>query len=65
MAAGGRKVSMSTFRNRECMFCHEQLGATEDYPVNLAFVDHIEGKGACNDQFEQWTINMQTDFKGD
>ena len=60
-----RMERMSLVMNRECMFCHKHLGATEDYPVNLAFVDHIESKPKCNEEFEQWTVNMRTDFKGD
>lgn len=56
---------MSLVMNRECMFCHKHLGATEDYPVNLAFVDHIEARPKCGEEFEQWTVNMRTDFKGD
>lgn len=56
---------MSIVHNRECLFCHKHLGATEENPVNLAFMDHIEGKPKCNEEFEQWTVNMQTDFKGD
>jgi hypothetical protein len=56
---------MALVRHRECMFCHTQLEADDDYPVNLAFVDHIESKPRCNADFEQWTVNMRTDFKGD
>jgi len=56
---------MAQVRHRECMFCHTRLEADDDYPVNLAFVDHIESKPSCNQDFEQWTVNMRTDFKGD
>ncbi len=56
---------MALVRHRECMFCHAHLGANDDYPVNLAFVDHLEARPACNQEFEQWTVNMRSDFKGD
>lgn len=56
---------MALVRHRECLFCHQHLGATEDYPVNLAFVDHLESTPRCNSDFEQWTVNMRSDFKGD
>ncbi len=56
---------MSLVRHRECLFCHKHLGATEDYPVNLAFVDHIGSTPRCNADFEQWSENMRSDFKGD
>lgn len=56
---------MSIVHHRECMFCHGRLQATEEYPVNLAFIDHIHERPKCNEEFEQWTVNMRTDFQGD
>lgn len=57
--------SVSIVRNRECMFCHTDMEFSDDKPVNLAFMEHIDSAPSCDDQFEQWTVNMQTDFKGD
>lgn len=65
MGGPGQRWPMSTVRHRECLFCHQNLRATEEHPVNLAFMDHIEAKPKCHADFEQWTVNMRTDFKGD
>lgn len=65
MGWGGQDLRMSLVRNRECMFCHTDLAFTEDHPVNLAFMDHIAAVPRCDDEFQQWTLNMDTDFKGD
>jgi hypothetical protein len=56
---------MALVVHRECMFCHERLQPTDDYPVNLAFMDHLDAQPNCNNDFEQWTVNMRSDFKGD
>jgi len=56
---------MAAYRNRECMFCHEHLGATVEHPENLAFIDHVESHPQCYEQFQGWTRNMASDFKGD
>ena len=56
---------MALVIHRECMFCHTRLQPTEDYPVNLAFVDHLQERPSCSADFEQWTVNMRADFKGD
>ncbi len=50
---------------RECMFCQADLPRVGGEPVNLAFLSHIDDSDSCRDAFEVWTVNMQTDFKGD
>ena len=56
---------MALVRHRECLFCHTRLEADDDDPVNLAFVDHLEERPQCGSDFEQWSENMRSDFKGD
>jgi hypothetical protein len=49
------------------MFCNEGLPVDRErnYPENLAFMAHVEGKASCKDAFSAWRTNMATDFKGD
>lgn len=56
---------MATVHHRECLFCKANLYPTQEIPVNLAFMEHIEVQEACAQDFEQWTRNMHRDFKGD
>ncbi len=49
----------------ECMFCHEELPEVADEPVNLAFMAHLQAREPCQDAFDNWSENMETDFLGD
>lgn len=46
------------------MFCHEGLPVVKDEPVNLAFMSHVGGRPPCQDAFDVWRGNMQTDWLG-
>lgn len=46
----------------QCMFCQDGL---QTEPVNLAFMDHLEERADCQQAFDAWTTNMQTDWLGD
>lgn len=56
---------MGDYRNRECMFCGEWLGDSVQRPVNLAFMEHIARRPACQARHRDWARNMALDFKGD
>jgi hypothetical protein len=58
---------MAEVRVRQCMFCQEGLPVDRErnYPENLAFMAHVEGKDSCMQAFRAWRTNMADDFKGD
>lgn len=64
ITAGAQARAMDV-NPRECMFCHDGLPVVQNEPVNLAFISHIEGRNECNDAFEAWKTNMQSDWIGD
>lgn len=49
---------------RECLFCHDGLPVVEGEPVNMAFLNHIEGRDDCREAFGVWTDNMAQDYLG-
>ncbi|MES2154719.1 MAG: hypothetical protein V4510_06240 [bacterium] len=51
--------------NEECMFCHEEIAETADEPVHLAFMAHLQAREPCQDAFDNWSENMESDFLGD
>lgn len=43
----------------ECMFCHSEID-----DQGLAFMEHIEDNPTCRDQYENWKVRLNQDWKG-
>lgn len=63
MPWGRPAMRMDTDPN-QCLFCHEDVAATSEAPVHLAFMAHVERCPPCEADFDAWRTNMDRDFLG-